>query len=125
MENTTLNLLKQLDDLDTLMKAQLGKIANKNGAIKYAEFTKYCTAPDSQKLFRTISQTKAELRALGVNVPVSFPDSHVQVKCTACGGIELIPNAQYWESKYFACKNAKCADYGVMQKPSKVRTGSM
>src|SRR2546427_12733074 len=108
VENTTLNLLKQLDDLSAVMKGQLVKIATKNGGIKYAEFTKYCKNPDSQKIFRTICDTKAQLRALGVRVPVSFPDSHVEVKCTKCGSTELLPNREYWAITYFACQNSRC-----------------
>ena len=76
MDSTIPNLLKRLDELDTLMQSQLGKMANKNNGIKERDFLKYIQTDDAQLLFTKIYEVKAELRARGVNVPHTFPEKN-------------------------------------------------
>ncbi len=62
--------------LRRIMLAEMGKIADNNGGIQYADFNQYVAKPETKELFSKLYEVKAELRTRGVIVPNSFPEHH-------------------------------------------------
>jgi len=74
VDQKNIRLLSELQQLNGLMYAQMGKIANSRSGISYADFQLYVNNPDSKLLFARIRKVKAELRGTGEKVPETFPE---------------------------------------------------